>query len=67
MSPPSPREKERMAQAMHREDGTQTSFSREKGEFVTGGPSKLTKQPNGRKTVAHIINLRENHTIRPCH
>jgi len=28
----------------------------EKSEFVTRGPSKLAKQPNNRKTVAHIIN-----------
>jgi hypothetical protein len=27
-----------------------------KGEFVTRGPSKLAKQPNNHKTVAHIIN-----------
>ena len=39
----------------------------EKSEFVTRGPSKLAKQPNNRKTVAHIINPRENHTVRPCH
>jgi len=29
---------------------------REKSEFVTRGPSKLAKQPNNHKTVAHIIN-----------
>ena len=28
----------------------------EKSEFVTRGPSKLAKQPNNHKTVAHIIN-----------
>jgi hypothetical protein len=38
-----------------------------KSAFVTREPSKLAKQPNNRKTVAHIINPRENHTICPCH
>jgi len=28
----------------------------EKSEFVTRGPSKLAKQPNNHKTVAHVIN-----------
>jgi len=35
----------------------------EKSEFVTSEPSKLAKH----KTVAHMINPRENHTIHPCH
>ena len=33
-----------------------------KSEFVTRGPSKLAKQPNNCKHVAHIINFRKNHT-----
>ena len=32
--------------------------------IILTGPSK---QPKKRKTAAHIINPRENHTIRPCH
>ena len=36
-------------------------------EFVTRAPSKLAKQPNNRKIVAHIIIPRGNHTNRPCH
>jgi hypothetical protein len=60
-SPPSTREKEATAQATYRGDGCAR-----KSEFVTRGPSKLTKQPNNRKTVAHSINPRGDHTICPC-
>jgi hypothetical protein len=38
-----------------------------KTEFVTIGPSILAKHPKNRKTVAHVINPRDNHTICPCH
>ena len=41
--------------------------SEKKSEFVSKGPSKLAKQPNNRKIVAHIINPRYYHAIRPCH
>jgi hypothetical protein len=37
-----------------------------KSQFVTRGPSELAKQPNNRKAVAHTINIRGNHTSRPC-
>jgi hypothetical protein len=47
-------------------DGTQTRLRKE-SMFVTRGPSKLAKQPNNRKTVAHNLNFKGNHTIRPCH
>ena len=39
------------------EEMAQTSLR--KSEFVTRGPSKLAKQPNNHKTVAHVINPRE--------
>jgi hypothetical protein len=39
----------------------------ERRKIVTRGPSKLAKQQNNHRTVAHIINPRGNHAIRPCH
>ena len=53
-SPPSPREKESTAQATPKRRWLRQVW--EKSKFVTGSSSKLAKQPNNHKTVAHIIN-----------
>jgi hypothetical protein len=53
-SPPSPREKESTAQATPKRRWLRQVW--EKSKFVTGSSSKLAKQPNIHKTVAHIIN-----------
>jgi len=53
-SPPSPREKESTAQSTPKRRWLRQVWK--KSEFVTRGPSKLAKQPNNHKTVAHIIN-----------
>ena len=52
---PYPREKEATAQATPKRRWY-SDKSEKKSEFVTRGPSKLAKQPNNHKTVAHIIN-----------
>jgi hypothetical protein len=43
------------------EEMAQTSLRKE--EFVTREPSKLAKQPNNHKTVAHIIIQGKSHDL----